>query len=140
MTASSPPAEPVAGSRAKPPPPPRAEPAERGRLHISSLVLRRIAEHAADTTAGTVGRAAARGGGRGAAGGPSGAAARVRANGVDVDVELDVSLVYPQPIHETAQRLRATVVREVGRLTGRKVRRVAVNVVGLLPDIRPRVE
>jgi uncharacterized alkaline shock family protein YloU len=113
--------------------PPRAEPADRGRLHISALVLRRIAEHAAHREPGTVPARRGRGG-------QPGPAARVRGNGEDVEFELDVALIYPQPVREAAQRLRTAVTTEVARLTGRRVRRVAVNIVGLLPDIRPRVE
>lgn len=129
----------------RPPAMPRAEPAERGRLHISPLVVRRIAEHVANCSPGTVPARARRGGrpGRGGAaarGAVPAAAARVRSNGNGVEVELDVSLVYPQPVRDAAQRLRSAVADEVGRLTGRQVRAVAVTVVGLRPEHRPRVE
>jgi len=120
---------------AGPPPSPRAEPAERGRLHISPLVLRRIAEHAANRAPGTATSRGRRGRGR-----PPGASARVRTDGEDAYVELDVALIYPQPVREAAQRLRAAVAADVGRLTGRNVRRVTVTVVGLRPESRPRVE
>lgn len=124
-----------AGTPASPGPPAllRAAPADRGRLQIAPLVLRRIAEHAADLAAGPVS-------GRGRRGGRPGAAARVRTTGDEVDIELDVALVYPQPVRDAAQRLRAAVAGEVDRLTGRRVRRVAVTVVGLLPESRARVE
>lgn len=111
----------------------RAAPADRGRLHIAPIVLRRIAEHAANLAAGPVS-------GRSRRGARPGAAARVRTAGDEVDIELDVALVYPQPVRDAAQRLRAAVAGEVDRLTGRRVRRVAVTVVGLLPESRPRVE
>src|SRR5215207_10183446 len=58
----------------------RAAPADRGRLQIAPLVLRRIAEHAANLAAGPVS-------GRGRRGRPS-AAARVRTAGDEVDIEL----------------------------------------------------
>lgn len=128
----------------RPPAVTRAEPAERGRLHISPLVMRRIAEHVANCSPGTVPARARRGGrtGRGVSGRDAvpAAAARVRSNGNGVEVELDVSLVYPQPVRDAAQRLRTAVAEEVGRLTGRRVRAVAVTVVGLRPEHRPRVE
>ena len=60
--------------------------------------------------------------------------------GDDVDVELEVALVYPQPVREAAQRLRTAVASDVHRLTGWRVRRVAVTVVGLLPDLTSRVD
>jgi uncharacterized alkaline shock family protein YloU len=107
-------------------------PAERGRLHISPLVLRKIAEHAAGHDQGAVAPSQRRGG-------PPDVSARVRTDGQDLDVELDVALVYPQPVRETARRLRATVAGEIDRLTGRKVRRVAVTVVALRPHFQPRV-
>jgi uncharacterized alkaline shock family protein YloU len=107
-------------------------PAERGRLQISTLVLRKIAEHAAGHYPGAVAPSRRRGG-------APDVSARVRTDGQDVDVELDVALVYPQPVRQTARRLRAAVAKEIDRLTGRKVRRVAVTVVALRPHVQPRV-
>lgn len=107
-------------------------PAERGRLQISPLVLRKIAEHAAGHYPGAVAPSQRRGA-------PPEVSARVRTEGLDVDVELDVALIYPQPVRQTARRLRATVAKEIDRLTGRKVRRVAVTVVALRPHVQPRV-
>jgi len=107
-------------------------PAERGRLQISGLVLRKIAEHAASLSPGAIAASQRRGR-------PPDVVARVRTDGQDVDVELDVALVYPQPVRETARRLRAAVSGEIDRLTGRNVRRVAVTVVALRPHIQPRV-
>jgi uncharacterized alkaline shock family protein YloU len=118
----------------------RAEPAERGRLHIASLVLRKIAEHTADSSPDTA--APARRGGRNVRNGRNGqrgASARVRTDGPGVDIELDVALLYPQRIVEAAQRLRAGIAQEVNRLTGRRVRRVGVTVVGLRPESTQRV-
>lgn len=114
-----------------PPPPPRREPSERGRLVISSLALRRIAEYVADHSPGTTVRRRR--------GGPQGASARVRTDGEVVEVELDVALIYPRPVRETAAELRRRITAEVDRLAGRKVRTVAVTVVALLPESRPRV-
>src|SRR5215468_7422825 len=82
-------------------------PAERGRLQISTLVLRKIAEHAAGRYPGAVAPMQRRGG-------APDVSARVRTDGQDVDIELDVALVYPQPVHQTARRLRATVAKEIG--------------------------
>jgi uncharacterized alkaline shock family protein YloU len=107
-------------------------PAERGRLQISGLVLRKIAEHAVGSHQGAVAASPRRGG-------PPDVSARVRIDGQYVDVELDVALVYPQPVRETARRLRAAVAGEIDRLTGRKVRRVAVTVVALRPHVQQRV-
>lgn len=107
--------------------------AERGRLQISGLVLRKIAEHAAGRSPGAVAAGQRRGK-------PPNVVARIRTDGQDVDVDLDVALVYPQSVRETARRLRAAVVDDIDRLTGRRVRRVAVNVVALRPLVQPRVQ
>jgi uncharacterized alkaline shock family protein YloU len=96
-------------------------------------VLRKIAEHAAGRSPGAVAASQRRGR-------PPDVVARVRTDGQDVDVELDVALVYPQPIRETARRLRAAVIDDIARLTGRKVRRVAVTVVALRPHVQARVQ
>lgn len=128
----TPPATPVARA-GPPPPPPRPEPAERGRLHISSLAVRRIAEYVADHAPGTTTARRRRAGSQGAS-------ARVRSDGEAVEVELDVALVYPQPIREAAAELRRRVAAEVNRLAGRQVRTVAVTVVALRPERRSRVE
>jgi uncharacterized alkaline shock family protein YloU len=136
VTATGPPGPPSPpspqGLPGPPGPPPRREPAERGRLHISSLALRRIVEHVADQSPSTATRRRR--------GGSQGASARVRSDGEVVEVDLDVALVYPRPIRETAAELRQQVAAEINRLTGRQARTVAVTVVALLPESRPRVE
>lgn len=109
-----------------------SDPTERGRLRIAPLVLRRIAEHTATNTPGTTGRQR-RGGSRQVT-------ARVRANGSEVALDLDVALVYPRPIGEIVRELRRRVSAEIGRLTGYRVRTVQVTVSALLPAVRPRVE
>jgi uncharacterized alkaline shock family protein YloU len=129
------PATPVARA-GPPPPPPRREPAERGRLHISSLAMRRIAEHVANHSPGTTASASTA---RRRPAGAQSASARVRTDGELVEVELDVALVYPQPIRETAAELRKRIAAEINRLTGRQVRTVTVTVVALLPERKPRV-
>jgi uncharacterized alkaline shock family protein YloU len=96
-------------------------------------VLRKIAEHAAGRYPGAVAASQRRGR-------SPDVSARVRTDGQDIDVELDVALVYPQPVRETVRGLRAAVTGEIDRLTGRKVRRVAVTVVALRPHIQPRVQ
>lgn len=105
------------------------EPGERGRLTIRPVVLRRIVEHAADGTPGTLRHE------RRVAGidlGTAGAGARV-GEGPDgvVDVALELTLQYPAPVRRTVDAVRSRVADELERLTGRRVRNLAVTVSGL---------
>jgi uncharacterized alkaline shock family protein YloU len=102
--------------------------ADRGRLDIAQSVVRRIAEHAADLTEGTV-RAQRRLAGVGL--GESGAHARVATAGDQVDVRLDVPLAYPAPIALTVEAVRGNVRERVQTLTGYVVRSLDVTVSAL---------
>ena len=108
------------------------EAAERGRLSIDPSVVRRVVEHAADLVPGTA-RAPRR------LSADRGASARVSGAGNDVDVRLDVALVYPLPVREKVAEIRETVTGEVERITGYHVRGLDVVVSALLPDTHPRV-
>lgn len=104
-------------------------PDERGRLDIRPAVLRKIVEHAADETPGTL-RHERRLAGVGV--GSSGSKATVTdgPEGV-VDIALDLTLQYPAPVRTTVDAIRARVRDELARMTGRRVRNLAVTVSGL---------
>ncbi len=105
------------------------DPDERGRTEIHPSVLRKVAEHAADGTPGTL-RHERRVAGVGM--GSSGASAEVT-DGPDgvVDVRLELTLQYPAPVRRTVDAVRARVAEELTRITGRRVRNLAVTVSGL---------
>lgn len=106
-----------------------ASPAERGRLDIHPTVFRKIVEHAADGTPGTL-RHERRLAGVGV--GQAGSSAKV-SDGPDgvVDVALELTLQYPAPVRRTVDAVRARVGDELSRITGRRVRNLAVTVSGL---------
>ncbi|WP_300008032.1 Asp23/Gls24 family envelope stress response protein [Pseudonocardia sp.] len=106
-----------------------ADAGERGRLDIDGTVLRKIVEYAADGTPGTL-RHERRVAGLGM--GSSGASARVT-DGPDgaVDVRLELTLQYPAPVRRTVDAVRSRVGGELSRITGRRIRHLAVTVTGL---------
>ncbi len=111
------------------------DPAERGRLAIAPAVLRKIVEHAADGTPGTLLHE------RRLAGigvGTAGATARV-AEGPDgaVDVALELALQYPAPVRAAVEAVRARVSGELERIAGRHVRALSVTVSGLRTGVEP---
>jgi uncharacterized alkaline shock family protein YloU len=111
--------------------PPGTEPAERGRLDISSTVVRKIVEHVADTAPGTL-RAQ-----RKVAGlelGSSGSSAKVAVAADVVDIRLELALRYPGSIPDQVAQVRTRVTDEVLRLTGHQVRVFDVTVSGLRPE------
>jgi uncharacterized alkaline shock family protein YloU len=113
-------------------------PEDRGRLDIHGAVLRKIAEHATDTVAGSA-RVTRRVAGLGL--GEHGAHARVSGPERELRVRLDLALRYPAPVAETVRTIREHVDSELGRLAGCQVRSVDVTVSALVPDQRPpRVE
>lgn len=125
MTAPAIAAPPLAGPEARA----LAEPEARGRLDINPGVLRKIVEHAADGTPGTLRHE------RRVAGidvGSSGSSARVTdgANNT-VDVRLELTLQYPAPVRTTVDAVRARVTTELDRIAGRRVRTLSVTVSGL---------
>lgn len=112
------------------------DPGERGTLSIDHLVVRKVAQRAADQVAGTakVERKVA-----GLGLGDQGASARVSGHGNDVDLRLDVALHYPAPVRAVVGSVRAAVTEEVEHITSYTVRSLAVTVSALVPDIQPRV-
>ena len=112
-------------------------PEERGALEVHQTVVRKVAEHAADDTPGTLPtrRTVA-----GVGVGQQGASAKVGGGG-EVDIRLEVALRYPAPVRETVAELRRRVTDEVRHITGYHVHSVDVTVAALLPEsTRPRVE
>lgn len=105
------------------------DPDQRGRTEIHQTVLRKVAEYAADQTPGTL-RHERRVAGVGM--GSSGASAKVT-DGPDgvVDVRLELTVAYPTPVRRTVDAVRARVSEELTRITGRRVRNLAVTVSGL---------
>ncbi|SDM73372.1 Asp23/Gls24 family envelope stress response protein [Allokutzneria albata] len=111
-----------------------AEPEDRGTLEIHPGVLRKLVQKIADDAPDTVPT-------RGRLGGEHGATARVTGDAQEVDIAVELALRYPAPVREAVESLRAKLVEEVGRITGRRVRAVDVTVSALLPqDRRTRVE
>jgi uncharacterized alkaline shock family protein YloU len=108
--------------------------AERGSLAIAFAVVRRIAEHAADMSEGTV-RTERRVVGVGL--GESGATARVSGYGDQVDLRLEVPLAYPAPIALTVEAVRGNVRERVETLTGYAVRALDVTVSALTVPAGP---
>lgn len=110
------------------------EPAERGRLDVSLSVVRKIAEYAADHTAGTV-RTQRRLAGLDL--GESGTSAKVSGYGEQVDLRLEVPLAYPARIADSAAAVRDTVRERVQALTPYRVRSLDIGVSALTdPDLR----
>ena len=108
--------------------------AERGTLEIAFTVVRRIAEHAADMSEGTV-RTERRVVGLGL--GEAGATARVSGYGDQVDLRLEVPLAYPAPIALTVEAVRGNVRERVETLTGYAVRALDVTVSALTVPAGP---
>ncbi len=112
------------------------DPEERGRLRIDPSVLRKIAEHTADLTPGTLpARRTVAGVGLGSAG----ATAKVTVTGQRVDLRMELALCYPGPVRRTVEQLRSKIGEEIRRITGYQVRSIAVTVTGLLPEPNLRV-
>jgi uncharacterized alkaline shock family protein YloU len=106
-------------------------PDERGHLAIHPSVLRKIVEHAVDQVPGTLHRE------RTVAGfdvGDAGIKARITTGAGDpaaVDVALELALRYPGPVREVVAAVRDRVGDELVRLTGHRLRNLAVTVTGL---------
>ncbi|MGH3885399.1 MAG: Asp23/Gls24 family envelope stress response protein [Pseudonocardiaceae bacterium] len=112
------------------------DPDERGRLKISPSVLRKIAEHTADLTPGTLpARRTMAGVGLGSAG----ASAKAIVTGQLVDLRVELALRYPGLVRATVDRLRSRIGDEVRRITGYQVRSIAVTVTALLPEPSSRL-
>lgn len=101
---------------------------ERGRLDVALSVVRKIAEYAADHTAGTV-RTQRRLAGLDL--GEAGASAKVSGYGEQVDVRLEVPLAYPARITDSAAAVRDHVRERVQALTPYRVRSLDVSVSAL---------
>ena len=125
---------PVVPAGAAAPAPATDDAAERGSLAIAFSVVRRIAEHAADMSEGTV-RTERRVVGVGL--GESGATARVSGYGDQVDLRLEVPLAYPAPIALTVEAVRGNVRERVETLTGYAVRALDVTVSALTVPAGP---
>lgn len=112
------------------------EPDERGRLRIAPSVLRKIAEHTADLTPGTLpARRTVAGVGMGSAG----ASAKAIVTGQLVDLRVELALRYPGPVRSTVAQLRSRIGDEVRRITGYQIRSIAVIVTALLPEPSSRL-
>ena len=108
-----------------------AEPAERGRLDINPVVLRKIVEHAADSVPGTLRNE------RRLAGidvGEYGASARVTVGTGEpapVDIRLELTLGYPATVRMVVDAVRSAVADDLARLAGHRMRTLSVTVTGL---------
>ncbi|SFQ60298.1 Uncharacterized conserved protein YloU, alkaline shock protein (Asp23) family [Amycolatopsis arida] len=117
-------------------PPPLPDPGERGTLTVDHTVVRKVARRAADRVDGTA-RVERRIAGIGV--GEHRAGVTISEHGNDVDLALDLALRYPAPVREVAAAVRAAVTAEVGRITGYRVRGVAITVSTLRPDVASHV-
>jgi uncharacterized alkaline shock family protein YloU len=109
---------------------------DRGTLSIDHVVVRKVAQRAADQVPGTA-TAERRIAGLGV--GARGSTAKVSGRDNDVDLALDLALRYPAPVRRVAGDVRAKVTEEVEHITSYHVRSVAVTVSALVPDVPPRV-
>lgn len=113
--------------------PPIADPtiADRGRLAIGPVVLRKIVEYAADQVPGTLRHE------RRVAGievGATGASAKIGTAVGDpplVDVRLELTLQYPASIRSVVDAVRTHVGDELARIAGHQIRSLSVTVSGL---------
>ncbi|GAY10544.1 Asp23/Gls24 family envelope stress response protein [Pseudonocardia sp. N23] len=107
-----------------------AEIAGRGTLEIAPSVLRKIVEYSADQVPGTL-RTERRVAGFDV--GDAGSAAKVSVGGPagDIDVRLELALQYPGSVRGVVERVRGHVAEELARLTGYRLRNLAVTVTGL---------
>jgi uncharacterized alkaline shock family protein YloU len=106
---------------------------ERGRLEIHPSVLRKIVEHAADQVPGTL-RHERRLAGIDLGIGEAGASARVTTVPSDpptADIRLELTLQYPAPVRTVVAAVRDKVGEELARISGHRVRAMAVTVAGL---------
>jgi uncharacterized alkaline shock family protein YloU len=103
-------------------------------LTIGSSVLRKLTEHTADLTPGTVPapRTVA-----GVGVGSTGATAKITILGQRVDLRVEVALRYPGSVRSTVDQLRSRISDEIRRITGYQVRSIAVTVTALLPEPGP---
>jgi uncharacterized alkaline shock family protein YloU len=135
MTSSTTHPQPTAS--ATPAPRTALDPDERGRLRINPSVLRKVAEHTADLTPGTLPapRTVARVGL-----GSTGATVKATLTGQRVDLRVELALRYPSPVRSTVDQLRSRISDEVQRITGYQVRSIAVTVTALLPEPNPGLQ
>ena len=107
-----------------------AEITGRGRLEIAPSVLRKIVEYNADQVPGTL-RTERRLAGFDV--GDAGSAAKVSVGGPvgEVDVRLELALQYPGSVRGVVDEVRGLVTEELSRLTGYRLRSLAVTVTGL---------
>ena len=112
------------------------DPEERGRLRIDPSVLRKIAEHIADMTPGTL---RARRSVAGVGLNSTGATAQATVTGQRVDLRVELALCYPGSVRSTVEQLRSKISGEILRIAGYQVHSIAVTVTGLLPERSFRV-
>jgi uncharacterized alkaline shock family protein YloU len=113
--------------------PPLRDPEDRGSLSIGHIVVRKVAQRAADDVPGTTRTK------RGSGLGTHGASVHVSGRDNDVDLALDLALRYPGAVRETASAVRESVTTEVERITSYRVRSVSVTVSALEAARQPRV-
>lgn len=100
------------------------DPGRRGRLHLATRAVDRIADHAARQVPGV----SRQGSGLGRLIGRTGPSAGSTVAGDTVRVQLDVAVLWPHPAGEVARSVRSTVSSELNRLTGLSVAAVDVTV------------
>ena len=106
---------------------------DRGRTTVALVVVRQIAEYAADHTeaTATVHRRRVTGAS------DAGVSARVSGSADQVDVRLEVPLAYPTPIAPAVDAVREAVRERIHTLTGYTVRSLDVTVSALVSPSPP---
>ncbi|MFL6055800.1 MAG: Asp23/Gls24 family envelope stress response protein [Actinoallomurus sp.] len=114
-----------------------AAPEIRGRTAIAGRVVEKIAARAL-TEVDAAGGAARRLWGVPLGSDAAGTRSRVKArvDGRLAMLQMRIFVVYPAPIRQVTQRLRARVMSRVGELTGLHVRQVDIEIVRLTPPER----
>lgn len=101
-----------------------ADPGRRGRLHLASRAVDRIAGHAAGQVPGV----SRRGTNLGRLVGRTSPTADSTVAGDTVRVQMDVAVLWPHGAGDVARQVRSRVGDELGRLTGLSVAAVDVTV------------
>lgn len=111
-------------------------PRERGRLEVTDRVVMRIAGQVAGEVSGI---SREPGGLRGLTRRFDGGrpAVRVHLTPEYVDLAIEVAVAYPRPIRGTCDEIRRQVIEKVERLAGVPVRRVDIDVTGLVYEPTP---
>ncbi|MDV6011396.1 Asp23/Gls24 family envelope stress response protein [Haloechinothrix sp. LS1_15] len=114
----------------------RVDAADRGSLTIGQGVIRKLAEHAADSVPDTAParRRSARAGLV-----ETGTKVKVTTKGDEVDLEVDLAFRYPVAVRTAVETVRDRIASELDHAVAMRVRRFRATVSAFVPPIQPRV-